>query len=210
MADAPPPPSRLTQAQRREESTLRLHRAFADLVCEQGYTRTTAAEIGERAGYSRNMVRDRFGSKQNLFYDVVFAAFTTPEPRRSAEEGTGLQRVLHMVDSVRKRAERSPEAVRATSIVTFEAVASNDPLARVVLAGIADYLDRRTRHIADGIADGSIRADVDPRAEAEILQAEEMGVAFDDLMGLSGRPLPELLAIWRAEVEARLSAEVRR
>ncbi|HEX2575557.1 MAG TPA: TetR/AcrR family transcriptional regulator [Aquihabitans sp.] len=201
---------RLTQAQRRAESTERLHRAFAELVCEQGYVLTTAAEIGERAGYSRNMVRDRFGSKEALFFDFTIATFLRPQRRSAAEGGTGLDRVLRMVDDVRTQAERDPVSLRASYVIMFESVVEGHPLSKPVLGGLATHTDRRARHLADGIADGSIRPDLDPRTEAELMLAEGMGIAYDDVVGLSGRPLPALLIFWRAEVEVRLAPRATR
>ena len=59
---------RRTQQERVEESTQRLFRAAAELIAEGGYDAATAAEIGRRAGYSRSMVRARFGSKEQLVY----------------------------------------------------------------------------------------------------------------------------------------------
>ena len=40
--------------------------AAIELIGEKGFDTTTAAEIGERAGYSRSMVHARYGSKESL------------------------------------------------------------------------------------------------------------------------------------------------
>ncbi|WP_347338882.1 helix-turn-helix domain-containing protein [Mycolicibacterium sp. P9-64] len=47
-----------------EESSRRLAEAAIELIAEKGFSNTTAQEIGIRAGYSRAMVRERFGSKE--------------------------------------------------------------------------------------------------------------------------------------------------
>jgi len=57
---------RRTQAERSAESERRLIDAATQLVAEQGFSRTTLAEIGEKAGYSRGLVNERFGSKERL------------------------------------------------------------------------------------------------------------------------------------------------
>jgi AcrR family transcriptional regulator len=59
----PPPP---TQAERRAQSERRLLDAATQLIAEQGFSRTTLAQIGEKAGYSRGLVNERFGSKGEL------------------------------------------------------------------------------------------------------------------------------------------------
>jgi AcrR family transcriptional regulator len=59
-------PPRVSHEQRNADAHRRLMAAAIELIAEKGFERTTAAEIGERAGYSRNMVRDRYGSKDAL------------------------------------------------------------------------------------------------------------------------------------------------
>ena len=63
-----------TNRERVEESTVALVASAIELFARQGYERTTAAEIGTNAGFSRNMVRDRYGSKEALLQSV-FDAF---------------------------------------------------------------------------------------------------------------------------------------
>jgi AcrR family transcriptional regulator len=65
-SQAPGHAERRTQAQRRRESADRLLAAGVELIAEQGFARTTLAQIGERAGYSRETVRLRHGSKLAL------------------------------------------------------------------------------------------------------------------------------------------------
>jgi hypothetical protein len=64
-------PRRRTQRERTAESTRRLLDAAIELIAEKGFERTTAMEIGERAGYSRSMVRARYGSKEALLESVL-------------------------------------------------------------------------------------------------------------------------------------------
>ncbi|HQP20056.1 MAG TPA: helix-turn-helix domain-containing protein, partial [Phenylobacterium sp.] len=62
---------RRSQAERRDESERRLIEAAAGLVVEQGIGAATFANIGERAGYSRGLVTQRFGSKQGLIEAMI-------------------------------------------------------------------------------------------------------------------------------------------
>jgi AcrR family transcriptional regulator len=196
---------RLTQTQRREESTLRLHRAFAELVSTQGYIRTTASEIGEHAGYSRNMVRDRFGSKQDLFFDFTIAAILEQQQRSEAAPGTGMERVLRIVEDVRARAEHAPMDQQAAYTIALESAVAGHPLSALVLAGIGDQIDYLTRSIAEGTTDGSIRPDVDPRTEAERVMAVGMGLAFEHVSGVSGLSPLALVDLWRSAALDRLA-----
>src|SRR5213076_237185 len=79
------PAPRRTQQERVAESAKRLADAAFELIAEKGFERTTAAEIGERAGYSRSMVRDRYGSKEALLESLLaseFEARLLPATRR--------------------------------------------------------------------------------------------------------------------------------
>jgi AcrR family transcriptional regulator len=55
-----------TQAERRERSERALLDAATALIADRGFTGTTLAEIGRKAGYSRGLVNERFGSKSEL------------------------------------------------------------------------------------------------------------------------------------------------
>jgi AcrR family transcriptional regulator len=60
-----------TQAERVAASDKALLAAAIELIAERGYERTTLALIGERAGYSRGLVTQRFGSKEKLLWAVI-------------------------------------------------------------------------------------------------------------------------------------------
>src|SRR5258706_12229442 len=57
---------RRPQAERRAQSERRLLDAATQLIAEQGFSKTTLAQIGAKAGYSRGLVNERFGSKGEL------------------------------------------------------------------------------------------------------------------------------------------------
>src|SRR5205085_5012871 len=63
--------TRRTQAERVEASDRALIDAAIALIAERGYDRTTLAGIGERAGYSRGLVTQRFGNKENLLWAIL-------------------------------------------------------------------------------------------------------------------------------------------
>lgn len=55
-----------TQAQRRALSEQKLIEAAIALVGEKGFSQTTIDDVGQRAGYSRGLVSNRYGSKLGL------------------------------------------------------------------------------------------------------------------------------------------------
>jgi AcrR family transcriptional regulator len=63
--------SRRTQAERRAESEQQLLRAAAEIVVQEGVAAATFESIGRRAGYSRGLAAQKFGSKQGLVEALV-------------------------------------------------------------------------------------------------------------------------------------------
>ena len=61
-----PTPSRRAQADRREGSERGLIEALLSIVEEEGVSAATFEAIGQRAGCSRGLVSQRFGSKKGL------------------------------------------------------------------------------------------------------------------------------------------------
>jgi AcrR family transcriptional regulator len=172
------PPTRRTQQQRVEESTTRLIQAAAELIAHGGYEAASAAEIGRRAGYSRSMVRARFGSKERLIDAVVTSAYEGPLTVELPETATGLERVLARLDTMATLIEESPELIRTVFAIEFQTAGSSSDMSTKV----ADWVTRlRTDTLAAvlaGQADGSIRLDLDPEPTAHAIVVEGIGSAF--------------------------------
>ena len=62
---------RLTQAERTEISDNRMLEAAVELISTVGPAATSLKEVGMKAGYSRGLAGQRFGSKDNLFAFVL-------------------------------------------------------------------------------------------------------------------------------------------
>src|SRR5687768_15343821 len=107
------PPTRRTQRERVEESTRRLAVAAVELFGEQGFERTTAAQIGERAGYSRAMVRRRYGSKEALLEQLVEQELATRITPAGGDDRPGLERILAQVDRLIDFLEEDESTARA-------------------------------------------------------------------------------------------------
>ena len=115
-------PRRRTQRERTAESTRRLLDAAVELIAEKGFERTTAMEIGERAGYSRSMVRARYGSKEALLESVLRNDY---EPLMLAPEvngQNGLERAVAVLSRAFGVAQEQPALLRAFFTVCFETV----------------------------------------------------------------------------------------
>ena len=64
-------PARKTQAERTALSDSRMYEAAKELIAEHGTHNTTLREVGELAGYSRGLASNRFGSKEDLFAEMI-------------------------------------------------------------------------------------------------------------------------------------------
>jgi AcrR family transcriptional regulator len=82
---------RRKQQQRVEEPARRLAAAAVELIVEKGYAHTTAKDISLRAGYSRAMVAERFGSKEALL-DALMNQYEGRIVADADGETTGFER----------------------------------------------------------------------------------------------------------------------
>ena len=193
-----------TNQERVEESTLALIASAIQLFARQGYERTTAVEIGINAGFSRNMVRDRYGSKEALLQSVfnTFAELLLPAVRRE-RGGTGLDRVLGQLDDLLDAVEREPETMRAMMVLTFETPAALQNFAGWFDRLIADYEAELADHLAGGRADGSVRSDLDPAREAEVFVSYAIGLCFRSALRRDGYDFAGEIKAWRARLAQR-------
>lgn len=174
--DFTPWPRPQTQAERVAESAARLQEALAALITEQGYLRTSAAEISERAGYSRSMVRDRYGSKDALLlalHDDYERHLVGPELPE-----TGLHAVLAGVERLRTFAEEHPARLQALFIVSFEAIGAVEVMRPRVVKWINTLEAVYATWLEQGRANGSVRPDVDPPTEAIRMLNEALAGAY--------------------------------
>jgi AcrR family transcriptional regulator len=168
---------RLTQYQRVEQSSRRLLLAAAELIVEKGWEATTAAEIGRRAGYSRAMVHARYGSKDAILeaFQQVYVARLNPDPEPGS---TGLQQVLAHFDRVQEIHAEDPSVTRAMFVSAFEAVKTSSPLREGVRDQLGGAAKKVGAGVRAGIADRSLRADIDADAAVRDITGSIFGIAF--------------------------------
>ncbi|KHO21294.1 TetR/AcrR family transcriptional regulator [Mycolicibacterium setense] len=173
----PSPAHGLTQPERVELSSRRLLQAAAELIVEKGWEATTAAEIGRRAGYSRAMVHARYGSKDAILeaFQDVYVARLNPDPEPDA---TGLQQVLAHFDRVREIHSEDASVTRAMFVSAFEAVKTTSPLRDGVRAQLAGAAVKIEAGLHAGIADGSLRPDIDVDMALRDITGSIFGIAF--------------------------------
>jgi AcrR family transcriptional regulator len=178
----PSPERGLTQPQRLEISGRRLLEAAVDLIAEKGWEATTAAEIGRRAGYSRAMVHARFGSKDAIL-DTLFTTeyekklSPTPDP-----ESTGLEQALAHIDRITELHAEDPDLLRAIFMLTFEAGKTTSQARPHIQMWLNRAADAVGTGLRNGIADGSVRPDIDVDLAINDFGAAVLGAAYQWIM----------------------------
>jgi AcrR family transcriptional regulator len=169
---------RRTQQQRVEESTRRLLEAAAELIAEGGYDAATAAEIGRRAGYSRSMVRARFGSKDQLIDSVIRSAYEGPLTAPLPESMTGMEQVLARIDTTRRLVDENTELLRRWFAVVFQAAGRGSGMTDRAAGWVGYLRSDMLEALLKGQRDGSISRELDAEATAHAIVVEGVGSAF--------------------------------
>ena len=198
-------PRKRTQQERSAESARRLLDAAVELIAEKGFDRTTAAEIGERAGYSRSMVRARYGSKDALLRSIFAVELERRLLPPDDGEVTGLPWVLARIDHVTRVVEEEPELMRAFGVMSLEAAVAISNLRAWYSEWLEEYERQLVQQLRLGMRTGSIRPDVDPGQEAAQFILTGLGLIFRWRLDPQRYDLATELARWRSRLEAQYS-----
>jgi AcrR family transcriptional regulator len=93
----------------------RLLKALVDLVAQQGYEATTAAEIGVRAGFSGGLIHARYGTKDALLDELMRTKYEQRIVPGLGESVSGLDRLLGYVDRLGQLASEDADLEASTA-----------------------------------------------------------------------------------------------
>lgn len=168
---------RQTQAERRATAEKKLLSAALKLIAEKGIGRTTLAEIGEAAGYSRALpavyFRDRAGLIRAV-WDYVSSQFQK-KMTATGERHAGLAAVLSVVDAYLTRSGSDPSVFRATQVLMIEAFTATPEIRESMAMYNREAEKFLRKHIRIGIERGEIHSDVDPKAQAILIMGALRG-----------------------------------
>lgn len=187
--------SRRTHAERRAESAQRLLAACVELIAEQGFERTTAVEIGERAGYSRSMVSVRYGSKEGLLHSL----FDSEIKRRLLPDAnlTGLDWVLGHLDHATALLEQDRDLAKAFCVLIFEGAGAIPSVRQWYARWMIDYEAALLEHLEEARNAGQIDPAIDPACEAEQMVSYGLGICFRWTMDSENYDFAGALRAWR-------------
>jgi AcrR family transcriptional regulator len=155
---------RMTQAERTALSDSRMYEAAIKLICEIGTHNTTLKDIGERAGYSRGLASNRFGSKDMLFANLIhnFNTRWADQLEQQLAEHSGLSSIFAALKSVEDFLIEESDYMRAMYILWYESIGSHSEVRvrltqhhRAYRRDVAEWVQR-------GQEDGTIVGHIDP------------------------------------------------
>jgi AcrR family transcriptional regulator len=178
------PQRRRTQAQRRDESERGLVKAAIAVVSEEGVSAATFEAIGQRGGYSRGLVGQRFGSKLGLIEAVIAYLHDQRETLATGhplDAVPGLEALAAYVDLYLRRLSRLGE-IQAYFRLLCWAVADISAFSSAFAEEHDRIRERFEGWIRRGQAEGQIRADVDPNAAALMVGSQLLGLSIQMLI----------------------------
>lgn len=177
-------PVRRSQTERREESRRRMLDAAFELLSERQGIGFTLSDVGERAGYSRGLPTQAFGSKAGLLgaLTVHLLQMSVNETSPLEERGEGLEAVLTTVRQLLEGSALQYRVTMAVQVLFAEAFVRDSPI-RLEMTSLnriaTGYLSKNLRI---GQAKGEVRAGLDCRAQAMITMAMVRGVMLQWLL----------------------------
>lgn len=204
-----PSGSRRTQAERRGEAEQRLLIAARQIVARKGWVGMTLSEVGEEAGYSRGLATHHFGSKAGLLRALaayVNANFMSLVQVEAPKWRPGLDALKGFVSVYLGRNDTDWINSRALLSLMAEAVTQDSETAQI----LAQYNRSVQQHLADcisaGIANGEIRADVQPLPSAVLILGTLRGSMLQFLLDPAGIDLAVLQRQLQDFIETALAA----
>lgn len=169
------PPARRTQQQRRAETERRVVDAATELIARSGSRPITLAQVGEAAGYSRGIVHHQFGSRERLIEAVLDRAQRLGLPEYA---GNGLAQLAGIVEVYLRAVSRPSPSTAAFLRLWMEALAADPVVAPLFAERDEGFRGLLAEAVRRGVADGTVRPDVDPDAAGAVLMAIVRGSAL--------------------------------
>jgi len=172
---------RRTQAERTATAERRMIRAAGKLIAQQGYTKTSLAQVGKQAGYTGGLVSHHFGSKEGLLRELVgriTGRFYADQLRPVLEGRTGLDALCELADAYLGELVLREQRMRTLYVLMGESLGPVSEIHPVFAELNRGFRQNARALIEAGVASGEIRPDVDPDAEAALVVGTLRGVAM--------------------------------
>lgn len=190
-----------------EDTTDELMRATYCALCKHGYAALTMQDIADESEKSKASLHYHYDTKRDLllaFLDYLYEQF---EARVETVEGDdAAERLLSLAERVLDPPTRRKNAEFKTALLEIHAQAPYRDGYRERLRRFDDLLEARlTEIVADGVDEGTFRADVDPPTAAAFLTTVLSGAQTRHVA--VGYPISETQGMLRRYVESHLVAD---
>jgi AcrR family transcriptional regulator len=180
--------------------------AAISLIATHGYSATTLEAIGVEAGYSRQLVAQRFGSKDRLLEALI--SRYAHSLRQRATEGraslSGLAALYNEIDTYLHALNAASVESRAFFVLMLESAGPVSQLRPMFASFTAQWEAKLLREMHDGQVQGSLRPDIDARTEARLLIATLRGVLIHSMIDLQASDVPAALNALKVALTERL------
>lgn len=169
----------MKQHERRQQSSNKLINAYLELASEEGVSALTFDNIGLKAGYSRNLAFQKFGSKDGLLEAVIRHLHVIMSERRRSQDMdalSGLEGLLLYCDVHIASLEKSPD-MKAYFVLMSEAIAAKSDMRDQFARSHKHSAGEITRLIRLGQQDGSIRGGVNAEMAARLIGTQLIGLS---------------------------------
>jgi TetR/AcrR family transcriptional repressor of nem operon len=143
----------------------------APLFNQRGFAGCSMADVMEVTGLEKGGLYRHFSSKQELAEEVFRYSLALSVKTRTADLGH-IEGAIEKLRYVVRRFVETPSAVAGGCVLMNTAVDaddSNPELRALAKQGIGRWKKRLEKIVADGIAAGEVRADVEPRRIANAI-----------------------------------------
>ncbi len=181
-----------------------------ELFAENGFERTSAAQIADHAGYSHGMVNARFGSKEALVEQLMHIEYERRMLPQIDPE-SGIDGLLDWIQAIQDEISSAPSHMRAFYTLVFEAVGPIPSLRPWVEEWLTRCVQTATACLNAANQAGQLRADVDIDGEAELFVYSGVGLGYRYTYDSDLSEFNRSLGRWRVRFEnARTKRRIRK
>lgn len=176
--------TRRSQLERRDAAQRRLVEATLATIAEDGVAAATFENIGQRAGYSRGLATQHFGSKQGLLSAVVDYLHEQQDAALESahiDELNGLEALLAYSERYCRKLKRSEETQSYFKLLS-DAVANAQETREIFAQSHARVKTKLAQLVRRGQSEAVIRRDIEPDIAALMIGSLLLGVSMQLLI----------------------------
>lgn len=167
---------RLTQEERTQLSDEGMYQSAAELVLDKGVIQTTLKEVGERAGYSRGLAQNRFGSKEQLFEGLVKRSYRHWIKELSGYIGnaTGLEAYVRCVNAFEHFLLDSPQELQVLQVLWYHSITHQS----VLQDKTRQYQENMVRDVERWMAEAKANSEISQTLDEHDFAMRHMSFIF--------------------------------